>query len=209
MFDVRDQPSTPLSSSTKRAPPRAGLGRREPTTSPRTGCLSASHERRERCFSRPLQPTLRTTTTRELSDSGVRSLSRGAIHRPARMLQEHQDPLDGRPLAFRQTRPPVGQRLTAFAELPSLFRPAVGVCPYDCDTTSVQWATSATRHRRFRPRARLRERRLASLSRRKWRRRCLQALSSPEVTRPCARQHARPTPLQDAFHRKEPKGQEV
>lgn len=129
MFDVRYQPSAPLSSSTKRTAPRPGSGRREPTISPRTGRLSASHVRRERCFSRPLQPTLRTTTTRELSESGARPLSRIASSAGVRAHLSRTEPflrwsprfrVSALRHCWRKASPPVGQRLTAFAELPSL-----------------------------------------------------------------------------------------
>lgn len=189
------------------------IGRREPAIPPRTGCLSASHVRRERCFSRPLQPTLRTTTTRELSESGARPLSRIASHPPRRFgcifahrtaLRWHV-PLPCQCLAalLAKDGPSSGPTLDGVRRASVATPPLAGIA-HTTAPNGDQWALSATPQRSCRPRTGLRERLLAPLSRRVFEANGVcQEFSSPGEIRADARQHASPTPLQDAFHRKE------
>lgn len=86
----------------------------------------------------------------------------------------------------------------------SVATPPVAGIAHTTAPNGDQWALSATPQRSCRPRTGLWERLLAPLSRRAFEANGIcQEFSSPGEIRADARQHASPTPLQDAFHRKE------
>lgn len=117
----------------------------------------------------------------------------------------------GARFALRQMGPPVGERLTAFAELRSLSS-TVGGWGMPVRLHRGCGEAGAKRHLAAAFSAACEVTRAtsdvfvaANVSTDAVRR----EPSSPGATRSCMRQHARTTPLQDAFHREEPKGQEV
>jgi len=185
-----------LSPSRSRAP--------RSTISPRWLASRLVIENEKDASQRSLQPTLRNTTTREMSDSRawMLSLSRSRLRLRLDAMVEHVGKL-GRLRTFRCEGPPVSKRLTTSTQLRSTwyrvrFERSRGEVP------------RTTPHRRFQPRTRLPDRSLTPLSRPNpgWVE-TQTVVPPPGLTRIRSRQRAHPTPIQGAFRRRRPREQKV
>lgn len=208
--NVRDQSSAPLSPSTKQAPPRYGMSRRESDYLPAHGLplgfpcstrkmLLTSSATNTPYYDHPRTVRLESAPAFADRDSsqelGPQSCGQGSVATNAR-------------LALRQPRPPVGKRLTAFAELPSP--------PSGLPGMPVRLHRSVNSGRKAPPCSGVFGR-VQGYGSDFWhlcRDKSPSRLSSAGtlVARSESNLRAstrRPTPLQDAFHREEPKGQEV